>query len=131
MTSRTALFVLLMATTGVGADKTPPTYQKGTITGWDTRVDVRNGGNNGSKTYRHTRVYDLKATDLIYEIDDCGSFQAGQFTAGQTVEYRIDDADKNDLRIYIRRENGKEFKCRMEGARIVEDTEPAAPSDPH
>jgi hypothetical protein len=130
MTSRTALFILLMAAIGLCQDKIPHTYQKGTITGWDTRIDVRSGANN-TKTYRHTRVYDLKATDLIYEIDDCGSFQAGQFTAGQAVEYRIDDADKNDLRIYIRRENGKEFKCRMEGVRIVEDTEPAAPSDPH
>jgi hypothetical protein len=116
---RTPLFVLLVATIAAGADKTPPTYQKGTITGWDTRIDVRNGANN-TRSYRHTRVYELKATGLIYEIDDCDAFQAGQFSAGQIVDYRVDDADPNDLRIYVRRENGKEYKCKMEGARIIE-----------
>ena len=29
--SRTALFIFLMTTMAAGADKTPPTYQKGTI----------------------------------------------------------------------------------------------------
>jgi len=117
--SRTALFVLLVATIAVGTDKTLPTYQKGTITGWDTRIDVRNGANN-TRSYRHTRVYELRASELIYEIDDCDAFQAGQFSAGQVVDYRVDDADKNDLRIYVRRENGREYKCKMEGARIIE-----------
>jgi hypothetical protein len=119
MTYRVVLFVLLMATIAAGSDKTAPTYQKGTIKAWDTRIDVHNAG-NGSRVYRHTRVYELKAADLVYQIDDCGSFQAGQFTAGQTVEYRVDDSDKNDPRIYIRRDHGKEYKCKMEGARLAE-----------
>src|SRR5258707_15144540 len=111
----------MMATLAAGSDKTAPTYQRGTVKAWDTRIDVRNGGRNGSKVYRHTRVYELRATDLVYEIDDCGSFQAGQFTAGQTVEYRVDDSVKNDPRIYIRRDTGKEFKCTMDGVRTAED----------
>lgn len=124
--TRTTLFVLLAATIALGDNKTP-TYQKGTITGWDTRIDVRSAG-NGRTVRRRTKVYELKATDLVYEIDDCGAFQAGQFTAGQAVEYRVDEADK---RIYIRRDNGKEYKCKMEGARTVEGDETNAPSDAH
>ena len=130
MASRTALFVLLMATIAAGSDKIAPTYQKGTIKAWDTRIDVRNGA-NGSKIYRHTRVFELKATDLIYAIDDCGSFQAGQFAAGQTVEFRVDDSVKNDPIIYIRRDNGKEYKCKMEGARLAEYADSGPLADEH
>ncbi len=122
-----ALFVLLVATIGVGDDKTPHTYQKGTITGWDTRIDIRNAG-NGQRVRRRTRVYELKTADLVYEIDDCGAFQAGQFTAGQAVDYRVDTADK---RIYILHDNGKEYKCKMEGAKTAEDDKTDAPSDAH
>ncbi len=121
----------MMATLAAGSDKTAPTYQRGTVKAWDTRIDVRNGGRNGSKVYRHTRVYELRATELVYEIDDCGSFQAGQFTAGQTVEYRVDDSVKNDPRIYIRRDNGKEFKCKMEGARMAEYADSGPLADEH
>ena len=116
--TRAAVFVFLAVTAAIGGDKTPHDYKKGTITGWDTRMDVRNT-DKGSKYTRRTRVYELTATDLIYEIDDCDAFQAGQFTEGQVVDYRVDDADQNDLRIYVRRDSGKEYKCKMEGARIL------------
>jgi hypothetical protein len=115
-------------------ENTPPApkYQQGTITGWTTRMDSRvfGGANNTSvmSNNRRTRVYELKGTDLVYQIDDCGSFQAGQFTAGQAVDYRVDDADKNDKRIYIRRDNGKDYKCRLEGAKAVEGAKAGTPS---
>jgi hypothetical protein len=73
------------------AEDTQPAlkYQQGTITGWTTRVDTRvwGGGNNSgvSSNSRRTRVYALKSADMVYQIDDCGSFQTGQFRAGQTV----------------------------------------------
>lgn len=124
---RTALFVLLTATIAAGDDKTPHSYQKGTITGWDTRIDIRRG-NNGQRIPRRTRVYELKTPDLVYEIDDCGAFQAGQFTAGQVVDYRVEAADK---RVYLLRENGKEYRCKMEGARTAEGDKTDAPSDAH
>jgi hypothetical protein len=126
--TRAALLLLLIGTIALGEDKTPHTYLKGTITGWDTRIDIRYSGNNGQRTKRRTRVYELKTPDLIYEIDDCGAFQAGQFTAGQEVEYRVSDAEK---RIYILHDNGKEYRCKMEGARTPGSDKPDAPSTTH
>jgi hypothetical protein len=38
--ARTALLAVLLATFAVGSDKTAPTYQKGTIKGWDKRTDI-------------------------------------------------------------------------------------------
>ncbi len=112
------------------------TYQKGTITGWSTRIDsnVAGGGNNSAvwTHKRRTRIYELKANNLIYEIDDCGSFQAGQFTPGQVVDFRVDESNKRDRRLYIRREDAQEYKCRMEGVRAVDGATPsAANSTPH
>lgn len=118
-----------MATSAVSDDKTPHTYQKGTITGWETRIDIRAAGSNGQRTKRRTRVFELKTPDFIYEVDDCGSFQAGQFSAGQTVDYRVDEGDPHDKRIYIRRDDGKEYKCKMDGARAIATPKPDAPSD--
>ena len=51
---------------------------------------------------------------MLYQIDDCASFAPDQI-----VEYRADGD-----RIYIRRDNGKEHKCRIEGAK--KDASPTA-----
>lgn len=120
--TRSAFFVLLLATIAASEDKTPPTYKKGTITGWDTRVDTYSSG-NGSTTRRKVKVYELKDAGTIYQMDKCGAFQAGQFVAGQTVDYRLEGT-----RIYIRREDGKEYKCKMDGVRTEEGTKNDAPA---
>jgi hypothetical protein len=54
----------------------------------------------------------LKGAEAVYEIDDCGFFGAGHFEAGQAVDYRVDGK-----RIFIRRDDGKEYKCKMEGVK--------------
>ena len=110
---RTALFILLMTTIVAGKDKTPPTYQKGTITGWDKRTDIR--ANLNGTTTRNKKVYALKGTDLVYQVDYCGAFQAGKFETGQVVDYRVDGE-----RLYIRRDDGKEYKCKIEGTSSAE-----------
>ncbi len=117
----TALYVLLMVTIAAGQDKTPPihqyTYQKGTITGW---IDLHQ--------YGRVRYYELRVAGMVYQISDCGSFQSGKFKIGQVVDYRVDDSDENDMRVYIQRDKGKEYSCRMEGARIPEVAKPDTPS---
>jgi hypothetical protein len=120
---RVVLFVLLMATIAVAADKTVPTYQKGTITGWEKATDIRGGvgANNGTVT-RNKKVYALQGTDLVYRIDYCGAFQAGKFTTGQVVDYRVDGE-----RLYILHDGDKEFKCKIEGTKAVEAAKPDAP----
>jgi hypothetical protein len=110
--SHIAFLVLLMATIGIGDDKAPHTYLKGTITGWSNRRDNYTYGGK-------IKVYELKGTDLIYQIGNCGTFQTGKFDTGQTVEYRADDS-----RLYVRNGDGKEFKCKIEGTRALEGTKP-------
>jgi hypothetical protein len=61
---RVAIPVLLTAAFAIASDKTPPTYQKGSVQGWDIRVDTNSG--NGSMTRRRAKVYELKGADLIY-----------------------------------------------------------------
>ena len=125
---RTALFVLL-AVTIVAADKTPPTYQKGTVTGWDIRVDSDTSGGGNlpvSTSSRRAKVYQLKGTDLVYKIDYCGAFQAGKFGIGQAVDYRVDGE-----RLYIRRGDGKEYKCKIEGTKSAEAAKTGDPSTTH
>jgi len=122
-TLRTALFVLLVATIAASAaDKTSPTYQKGTIMGWNKGTDIR-GGPKGETMTRNKKVYNLRGTDLVYEIDYCGAFQAGKFTTGQSVDYRVDGE-----RLYILRDDGKEFKCKIEGTKGVEGAKPDGPA---
>jgi hypothetical protein len=66
------------ATFAVGSDKTPPTYQKGTIKGWDKRTDIWGFlDRNGEPIPRNKTVFELRGTDLVYLIDYCGAFQAG------------------------------------------------------
>jgi hypothetical protein len=61
--------------------------------------------------------------DLVYKIDYCGRFQAGKFDIGQVVDYRV-----NGERLYIRRDDGKEYKCKIEGTKSTNDTKTAIPS---
>ena len=132
--SRTALFIFLMTTMAAGADKTPPTYQQGTIKGWEKGTDIYWVGAHGETFPRDKTVYELKGTDMVYLIDYCGSFQAGKFSLGQTVNYRVDETDEDDRRLYIGRDNGEEYKCKIEGQKMLErgkndvpSTAPAAP----
>ena len=102
--ARTALLAVLLATFAVGSDKTPHTYQKGTIRGWENRTDIWGAGIVGTDAEgvpRKMTVFELKGTDLVYRIDYCGAFEAGQFGLGQAVDYRVDGG-----RLYIRRVTG-------------------------
>ena len=96
------------------SDKPAQTYQKGTIMGYENKLLDKN---------RRTRVYELKGQDHIYQVDRCGTFQAGKFDAGQTVEYRV-----SGDRLYIRRDGDKEYSCKIEGERTAEDATTGASS---
>jgi hypothetical protein len=125
MTIRTALFVLLAASIAA-ADQTPPTYQKGTIKAWDIRVDSDTSGGTGTPvttTKRRAKVYELDGADLVYKIDYCGAFQAGKFDIGQVVDYRVDGE-----RLYIRREDRKEYKCKIEATKAAKSAKSDDPS---
>ena len=113
--ARTTLLAVLLATSAVGSD-TALTYQKGTIKSWDKRTDMGPFlDGNGEPLPRNKTVFELKGIDFVYMIDYCGAFQAGKFELGQAVDYRVDETDKDDMRLYIRRDNGKEYKCKIEG----------------
>jgi hypothetical protein len=103
------------------ADKT--TYQQGTIKGWEKGTDLYSVDAQGDKT-----VYELKGTDMVYMIYYCGAFQAEKFSLGQTVNYRVDATDKHDRRLYISRDNGGEYKCKIEGLKMLERGKNDAPS---
>lgn len=107
--ARTAFMAVLLATFAFASQKIPHTYQKGTVNGWENRTDMWWGGNNP----RSVTVFELKGADMVYMIDYCGAFQAGQFGLGQAVDYRLDGD-----RLYIRRDNGKEYKCKIEGQKV-------------
>jgi hypothetical protein len=77
------------------------TYQQGTIKGWEKGTDIYWVGAHGETFPRDKTVYELKGADMVCLIDYCGSFQAGKFSLGQTVNYRVDETDKNDRRLYI------------------------------
>jgi hypothetical protein len=111
--SQTVLFILLAATIAAGADKTQRVYQKGSITGYDNRLDL---WLEDPHSPRRATVYELKGADYIYKIDYCSAFQAGQFTIGQAVDYRLDGD-----RLYIRHDVNKEYKCKIEGTRVPEN----------
>jgi hypothetical protein len=120
--ARTASLAVLLVTFAYGADKTPHTYLKGTITGWQNGVDLWGSSFDGQGIPREKTVFELKGTDWIYLIDYCGAFQAGQFGIGQAIDYRL-DAD----RLYVRRDNGKEYKCKIEGQKILQGADTVAP----
>jgi hypothetical protein len=112
--------ITAVAITAAGSDKQPPTYQKGTITGWNTQHSTVTGAATGRSIPTHKEVYDLKGPDATYQIDDCGAFSTGKFQVGQAVDYRADGK-----KIYIRKEDGSEQKCKIEGVK-TEGT-PATP----
>jgi hypothetical protein len=126
---RTVPFILLAATIAA-ADKVPPTYQKGTIKAWDIRIDSDTSGGSGAlpvtTTTRRAKVYELSGADLVYKVDYCGAFQSGKFEIGQVVEYRVDGE-----RLYIRREDGKEYKCKIEGTKAAKGAKTDDPSTSH
>jgi len=53
-------------------------------------------------------------------IDYCGAFQAGKFELGQAVDYRADETNKDDVRLYIRRDNSKDYKGKIEGKKVLD-----------
>ena len=110
---RVALFVGFLPTLPMAAEKPQRTYVKGVITGYESRLDTWGMGGNSNK--RREKVYELKGADMIYKVGYCGAFQAGQFTPGQTVEYRVQGE-----RLYIRHDDDKEFGCKIEGSKTVE-----------
>jgi len=119
------LCILLAAT--IAAGQTPHTYQKGTITGWNIRVDSNTSGGSGnspvSTINRRAKVYELKGSGLVYKVDYCGAFQAGKFGIGQAVDYRVDGE-----RLYIRHDGNKEYSCKIEGTRAADSAKPEAPA---
>jgi hypothetical protein len=122
-----AFFVLLATTIALAADKASYVYLKGTVTGWDIRVDSSTGGGGGNTpvmtTNRRAKVYQLKGADLVYKIDYCGAFQAGKFGIGQALEYRVDGE-----RLYVRHDGDKEYKCKIEGTKAAEEKAEAGAS---
>ena len=126
MMARTTLFVLFLAAVTVADDKLPNGYQRGTITGYNIRIDSNTSGGGSLPTTtdkRRAKVYELKGPDLVYQVDYCGAFQAGKFDPGQTVDYRVDGE-----RLYIRHDGGKEYNCKIEGKKAAEGTKPDASS---
>jgi hypothetical protein len=111
---RIALVLLLAISIAGGTDKTPPTYQHGTIAGWNMKYYP------GGFSSKH-KFYELKGGGMIYQIDSGGAFRkCGPFQPEQAVEYRVDDKF-----VYIRGENGKEDKCGITVAKA--DTPSTAP----
>lgn len=96
----------------------PVAYKKGTIEGYDTRKDYYSDA-NGTMSARKAKVYELHGADMIYKVDYCGMFQAGQFTAGQAVDYRVAGE-----RLYILHDGVKEYSCKIEGTRSPENAKP-------
>lgn len=93
-------------------DTSAPRYLKGTILGYSVRRDLHVSGGGGSS--RKAKVYELQGPDKIYQVDYCGAFQAGEFSPGQVVEFRV---DAGDGRLYIRHDGDKEYSCQLEGTR--------------
>ena len=97
------------------------TYQQGTIKGWEKGTDFISWvGPRGETIPRDKTVYELTGPRTLYLIDYCGSFQAGKFSLGQTVNYRVDETDKDNRRLYISHDNGKEYNCKIEGQKMLE-----------
>jgi len=113
---RVELPFVLTAAVATASDKAPPTYQNGSVQGWDIRVDTNDSGNG-----RRAKVYELRGSDLVYKLDYCGAFQAGKFGIRRAVECRVDGE-----RLYIRHDGDKEYKCKIEGTKAA-GAAPAAP----
>ena len=102
----------------VGEPTPPPNYVRGTIQGYEVLFRLAKGTWSNP---RRTKVYALRGPDLAYEIDFCGSFQAGEFKEGQVVAYRVEGE-----RLYIfRGGNNKDYNCQIEAKVKREDAGPA------
>ncbi len=99
---RTVLSILLFATIAIAADE--PNYQTGTL------------AKHFSSAHNS---YDLKDGDKGYQISNCGDFEDGQ-----VVDYRV----KED-KMYIHRDDGKDYKCTIEAKFTVDATVPSAPAN--
>jgi hypothetical protein len=110
---RTAFFILSLSAIAMAQDTSA--YLKGTIGGYLIRYVPY--GNNARKV----KAYELRGPDLAYEIALCGAFQAGKFTTGQVVEYRVDGE-----RLYVRHDNNQEWNCQILGKAKSEDAKPDA-----
>src|SRR6266567_799086 len=171
--SRTAIFIFLMTTMAAGAEKTPPTYQKGTILnissdhasceleGIGIRKLISNCGNfqsgqpvdyrlKGDRVYIRReggKEYKCSIEGTIENVADKTSYQQGTikgwekgtdiywvgahgetFPRDKTVNYRVDETDKDDRRLYISRDNGEEYKCKIEGQKMLERGKNDVPS---
>ena len=91
-----------------------PVWQTGKILGYESLFR----SSRGTGGIRRANVYELRGPDLIYLIDFCGAFQAGQFETGQVVDFGV-DAD----RLYIRHDNNKEYNCQIDGKQKPEDAQ--------
>jgi hypothetical protein len=128
-----AVFVVVFTAFAAPKDRTPPSYQHGTITGWSNQVYQKSYARDSASLMGHKKFYDLKGEGLAYQIAGIdhpwrGAVSAcGPFQTGQAIDYRIED--KN---IYIRRDNGKEQKCEIASEKTIEDTKTgAAPATEH
>ena len=92
----------------IGGLAKPVSYQKGTIQGFEKTI-----GNDTNNLKRQSKVYSLRGPDMIYLVDFCGSFQAGDFSMGQKVDYRVDGE-----RLYILHDDTKEYSCKVEGTHL-------------
>ena len=111
---------IAMRSAPADATDAPPAYQKGTILGYRIRHDT--GGHDSISAWTgDAKVYDLRGPDLIYQVDYCGAFQAGQFSPGQVVEFRVNEKEG---RVYIRHDVKKEYSCQLEGKRLPRSTTP-------
>jgi len=113
-TLRLAAFVVLFAAAAVAGDNTSPTYRHGAITGWTTEHYVLTDNAPGKTIFAHKPLYQLEGAEAIYEIDDCGSLRSGAFETGQAVEYRV-----SGKKLFIREQNAKELKCRIESVKTA------------
>ena len=93
----------------------PPVWQTGKILGYESLFR----STKGTGGIRRANVYELRGPDLIYLIDFCGSFQAGQFETGQVVEFRVDGD-----RLYIKHDINKEYNCQIDGKQKLADAQP-------
>ena len=106
----------------------PIVWLKGTIEGYGTRRDSGSSGRNSSSlTFNigggKVKIYELHGAEANYEISACGSFQAGKFSPGQEVEYRVDGE-----RLYIRHDGNRTYSCQIEGKRLPDTrTYPVSP----
>jgi hypothetical protein len=94
-----------------------PLYQKGTIEGFEVRYLTSEGSLTG---VRKVKAYELRGPDALYEVAFCGSFEAGQFTAGQVVEYHA-----GGDRLNILHDNDKVWSCQIVSKVKLEDAKPS------